>query len=227
MRARLRDTNTVGSSEAHLRSGGEADERRQEFTRRLAPLGRTLVVLARRMTVTAHDAEDLLQSALAAAWERYGSEGPVENFRAWLCRFLVNVGRNQNRRQTRRRGREVSLETAPEEPAVPQDDPPLEALERDLAHEPFRENPAALLEFLDERLSRALVSLEETERVTFLLRAVMDLTVAEIANACSVPRGTAMSRLFRAREKLRALLGVEARDPGSPPPRTPPRRSAP
>jgi DNA-directed RNA polymerase specialized sigma24 family protein len=40
----------------------------------------------------------------------------------------------------------------------------------------------------------------------------LDLPLAEVAEALSLPVGTAKSRLFRARETLRAALDADARE---------------
>ena len=59
-------------------------------------------------------------------------------------------------------------------------------------------------------LLRALAELPEEQRSVLLLVAVEDLSYAEAAGVVGVPVGTVMSRLSRAREKLRRSMGEEA-----------------
>jgi len=59
-------------------------------------------------------------------------------------------------------------------------------------------------------LMRALGELPEDQRSVLLLVAVEDLPYAETARILGVPIGTVMSRLSRAREKLRLSMGEEA-----------------
>jgi RNA polymerase sigma-70 factor (ECF subfamily) len=69
-------------------------------------------------------------------------------------------------------------------------------------------DPAALLEqsHLRARLDAAIRELSPLLREVIVLREFEDLEYAEIASIIAVPIGTVMSRLSRAREKLRAAL---------------------
>jgi RNA polymerase sigma-70 factor (ECF subfamily) len=59
---------------------------------------------------------------------------------------------------------------------------------------------------LDEKLLHALESLPSEYQVVLLLWSVEELSYKEIAEAVSVPIGTVMSRLHRARQRLAAML---------------------
>ena len=54
---------------------------------------------------------------------------------------------------------------------------------------------------------RCVARLEPNRRLTLLLREVEELTYEEIAEMTGVPVGTVRSRLARAREDLRGMLG--------------------
>jgi RNA polymerase sigma-70 factor (ECF subfamily) len=54
---------------------------------------------------------------------------------------------------------------------------------------------------------RAVSRLEPTRRLTLLLREVEELSYEEIAEMTGVPVGTVRSRLARARDDLRRLVG--------------------
>jgi len=55
-------------------------------------------------------------------------------------------------------------------------------------------------------LDEALATLSEAQRQTFVLHADAGLSYREVADATGVSIGTVMSRLFYARQKLRAHL---------------------
>jgi RNA polymerase sigma-70 factor, ECF subfamily len=67
---------------------------------------------------------------------------------------------------------------------------------------------------IDERLKHAIQSLPLPARTTLLLCAVEGLKYREIAEVMEVPVGTVMSRLYRARADVAAVLGAYAREQG-------------
>lgn len=66
-------------------------------------------------------------------------------------------------------------------------------------------------------LERALASLSATDRETFLLQTLGDLSNNEIAEALSIPAGTVRSRMHRARNALREQLEALGAIWGEPP----------
>jgi RNA polymerase sigma-70 factor, ECF subfamily len=160
----------------------------QQFTAELYPHARLLQRLARRWAGV--DADDLVQETFAraiAARHRYqaGSNG-----RAWLCRILCNLAISERRRRARDerlRSRVIALQPEPVE------------------HEP---EPHALD---DAELVAVLASLHPSERRILELAEIEELSYREIAHALDCPVGTVMSRLHRARRRLRAA--AQARHP--------------
>ncbi|TMG72321.1 MAG: RNA polymerase sigma factor, partial [Betaproteobacteria bacterium] len=59
-------------------------------------------------------------------------------------------------------------------------------------------------------VDRVLRSLSPEQREVVLLVAVEQLTYEEVSGALDIPIGTVMSRLSRARERMRQLLGGQA-----------------
>jgi RNA polymerase sigma-70 factor (ECF subfamily) len=55
-------------------------------------------------------------------------------------------------------------------------------------------------------LQAALAALPPEQRAVVLLVGLEQLTYAEVSDALGIPIGTVMSRLFRGRERLRAML---------------------
>jgi RNA polymerase sigma-70 factor (ECF subfamily) len=68
--------------------------------------------------------------------------------------------------------------------------------------QPVRETDTLVLRDLDAAIRR----LPPEQREVLLLVALEDMSYAEAAEALEIPIGTVMSRLARAREKLRAML---------------------
>jgi RNA polymerase sigma-70 factor (ECF subfamily) len=59
-------------------------------------------------------------------------------------------------------------------------------------------------------LERALALLPPDQREVLLLVGLEELSYAEVARALKIPQGTVMSRLSRARARLKAILAGEA-----------------
>lgn len=162
------------------------------------------MVIVARSQVGASDAEDAVQAALLSAWKHFRVSEALQDPRAWLLRFTANECRNVIARRLRRPSTD-KLEG--QDHAGPSEDI-ITTLQRELVHSSSGK-PGELLEYLDESLSRAVLATTEDERMVLLLRAVGELSYKEISVAMEVPIGTVMSRLGRAREKVRA--GLERR----------------
>ncbi len=176
-------------------------QRRGEFAHLVMEDGPALVLLARRL-VGDHDAEDILQSALLAAWKGFSSRAELRNPRAWLAQFVAHEAQNLIRRRHRPQD---TVDVTEAEPATSLEDV-FSALQLELASGLHAGSPQELLEHVDSGLRAALLTLTEAERATFLTRVIVDLSYKELADAFAVPVGTVMSRLCRAREKLRTQL---------------------
>lgn len=183
-------------------------QRREEFSRLVGEHRVALVVLARRLVGEA-EAEDVVQGALAAAWSRFQSGTEIRDPRAWIMRFVINVARNVL--QSRRRRPPTRADVYDVDPSGVEG--ALASLEREVEHAAFGRDPRGLLEHVGDGLKEALMSLSERERMTFILRAVGEFDYQTLARVFDVPKGTVMSRLFRAREKLRIQLQRRAHRP--------------
>jgi RNA polymerase sigma-70 factor (ECF subfamily) len=149
----------------------------QEIVRLIPRLRR----YARALVGDAAAADDLVQDTLERALAKLHLYRRGTDLRAWLFTVMHNVYVNQLR---------AARPVAPLEEEIPE-----------LA-QPGREADA-----LDLRdLERALRRLPPEQREVLLLVALEDMSYCEAARALGIPIGTVMSRLSRAREKLRAML---------------------
>ena len=131
-------------------------------------------------------ADDLVQDTLERAWNKFHLWRPGSDLRAWLFTVMHNVHVNQVR---------GSRDHA--------------TLDDECAEMAVAAVQGAGLEIRD--LERALALLAPEQREVLLLVALEDLSYAEVAGALGIPIGTVMSRLSRARQKLRGMMhGIPA-----------------
>ena len=128
------------------------------------------------------DADDLVQETFARAIAARRSYQAGSNGRAWLCRILCNLAVSEQRR--RARDERLRTRVIAMSPALAADEPPPRALE-------------------DAELIAALATLAPCDRRILELAELEELSYREIARALECPLGTVMSRLHRARRRLR------------------------
>lgn len=179
----------------------QSKQRQSEFAHLVREEGPLLVLLARRLAGN-QDADDVLQGALLAAWKGFSSRADLRNPRSWLAQFVAHEAQNLLRRRHRRRD---TMDVSEEEPSTSVEDV-FAALQAEFAGRSHAASPQEVLDCVDGDLRAALLALSEPERVTFLMRAILDLSYRELAEMLTVPVGTVMSRLSRAREKLRTQI---------------------
>lgn len=165
---------------------GSAEEARAARFRSLAlPALGPIHRLARALTGEPAAAEDLVQETFLRAL-RYFESYRGEDMRAWLAAIMRNISHGSRTGMTI-----VAIEDVPE-PSDPAPGPEREAIARDEA----------------AALHRHLAALPEGLREALNLREFVGLSYAEIAAAQGVPIGTVMSRLARARARLREALAL-------------------
>jgi RNA polymerase sigma-70 factor, ECF subfamily len=167
--------------------------------------------MARRLTGSAADAEDLVSEAVAKAWGGLDGLADRNAFRGWVFRILTNEFISQKRKQNAR------PETEPYEEELLAADAPFSLFER--LHQPFLlwwSDPerAFLRRLLREDIERAVNELPDEFRVAVELCDVQGFSYREIADALDVPLGTVKSRLARGRSLLQRSLWKHARDAG-------------
>jgi RNA polymerase sigma-70 factor (ECF subfamily) len=150
--------------------------------------------------------EDVIQSAISKAFQKFDRFSEGTDFKAWIFRFVTLEILNQNRKST--------LAWQSEFPAdLPVEDS-WELLAASDTFDAMLENPDVVLEQLDDVLVAALERLTVPERAVLLLRAVGDFSYKEIHELLGIPLGSVIGYLSRARYKLRHSLAAYAAERG-------------
>jgi RNA polymerase sigma factor (sigma-70 family) len=126
-------------------------------------------------------ADDLVQDTLERAWAKLHLYRRGTDLRAWLFTVMHNVHVNKVRAAR-----------------------PTDTLDEDTPELAQRATQGDALLVRD--LDRSIAVLSADQRAVLLLVALEDMSYEEVAQTLAIPIGTVMSRLSRAREKLRAMM---------------------
>ena len=171
-------------------SSSQDDKSLAGFEELAMPLFDSLYNFARWLVHNQNDAEDLIQETYLKALRSFASFQPGTNFRAWMFRILKNTFLSSRSTLERR----MTVATDPEEdfPVLPATSGTPESL---------------LIERSGiDAVRRAIEELPVIFREVILLCDVEDASYREIAEILSIPIGTVMSRLARARKLVRESL---------------------
>ncbi|WP_332774902.1 RNA polymerase sigma factor [Polaromonas sp.] len=149
---------------------------------------------ARALTGDAWTADDLVQDTLERACKKWRFWVAGSDLRAWLFTLMHNLFVNQLRRSSRQAGM-VALD--------------IDDLSNELAAPDAGQEQA-----MD--LQRCLMRLPQDQRAVLLLVSLEDMSYEETARIVGAPVGTVMSRLSRARTRLRELMDSPAKTPAVP-----------
>jgi RNA polymerase sigma-70 factor (ECF subfamily) len=126
-------------------------------------------------------ADDLVQDTLERAWAKLHLYRRGTDLRAWLFTVMHNVHVNRVRAAR-----------------------PTDQLEEDMPELAQRASQGDALLVRD--LDRAISRLPDEQRAVLLLVTLEEMSYDTVARTLEIPIGTVMSRLSRAREKLRAMM---------------------
>ena len=161
------------------------DDRRRRFEAQALPHLDAAYNLARWLSRSPADADDIVQDAMLRAFRAFdGFRGG--DAKAWLLTIVRNCWASAGK-ATKRRGH-TSLED--ENLTAPDRDP----------------EESAIQAGTKRRLDAMIAGLPEEFREVLILREMEDMSYREIAEVTSVPIGTVMSRLARARAMLRETV---------------------
>jgi RNA polymerase sigma factor (sigma-70 family) len=150
------------------------------------PLLNPLYNFARWQTRNREEAEDLVQETYLKAWQGFSSFQPGTNFRAWMYRILRNTFL-------------TSCTSSKATMTVP-----LDSHEDGTELAFITETPESLLLELSNRelVRNAIEELPVHFRESLLLCEIDEMSYREISEVLSIPIGTVMSRLARARSAI-------------------------
>jgi RNA polymerase sigma-70 factor, ECF subfamily len=138
------------------------------------------------------EAEDLVQETYLRAAQAFGRLMPDSNLKAWLFAIMRNIWLNQLRHK-RNGPRFVELDAQ----EVPPDGPGF------LRNDPYL---SYVTKIDSKRMREAIESLPEPFREVIVLRDMEGFSYRQIASVLGCPAGTVMSRIARARERLRRVI---------------------
>lgn len=141
-----------------------------------------------RMVYNRDDAEDLVEEAFIKVYRSLAKFEIGRPFYAWICRIAVNNAINYIKKEKKNKMQ------------------PIDDVIYNLAAQTG--NPVAMTreKILKERIADAMARLAEPDRVILCLRVEQELSYEQIGDVLRVPRGTVMSRLARARRKLKEIF---------------------
>jgi RNA polymerase sigma-70 factor, ECF subfamily len=154
------------------------------------PLFDSLYNFAHWLTRNREEAEDIVQETYAKALKGFHSFQPGTNFRAWMFRILKNTFLTS--RTGLKASMLVSLDSDEDESLLPATTETPESIFVERSNQ--------------ELVQEAIAELPLNFREVILLCDLEGMAYQEIAHALSIPIGTVMSRLARARNALRVGL---------------------
>ncbi len=189
---------TAQTPDAELATrGAHGDERAFEAIMRRH--NQLLFRTARSIVKNDTEAEDVVQEAYLRAWRALGSFRADARLSTWLVRIVANEAFGRLRRK--------------EAPVIPLDAAmisPEPAIQAALTDEPdHRPEPTAMRTELRQLLEARIDLLPDAFRTVFMLRAVEEMSVEEVAQALAIPEATVRTRFFRARSLLREGLASQ------------------
>ena len=160
------------------------------FERLVEKYKKRIYYLAYRMTRDHDSADELAQESFVKAYQAMSSFKPGHSFYTWIYRICVNLSINFIKREKQN----VSVDFLRDSGFAIDRSNELNQLERMIASE-----QAAVVK-------EALNTLPPDQKAVFILKTYDDMSYEQMADVMDCSMGTVMSRLFRARHKLRKAL---------------------
>ncbi|MBX9737137.1 MAG: RNA polymerase sigma factor [Phycisphaerales bacterium] len=177
---------------------GPPSQKPFDFSEEFTLHHRALWLVGLSVVANTADADDVMQEAAIIGLRKQATFQPGTSFRAWMGEIVRNVALNR-RRQSRRELSRFGQRTDVHNVDLPRTDTPRHPVAPDGRLLPSQEA-------LDDRMCEALMRLDPVSRACLLLRTVDGLGYDQISELMSIPKGTAMSNVFRARHSLAQLL---------------------
>ena len=162
------------------------DERRRRFEAQALPHLDAAYNLARWLSRSSADADDIVQDAMLRAFRAFdGFRGG--DVKPWLLAIVRNCSLTAVKGRNRKAHVPLDGAQGEIELVAEGDDPEMAAIQADHAR----------------KLDRAIAALPGEYREALILREMEDMSYRDIATVTGVPIGTVMSRLARARASLK------------------------
>lgn len=169
----------------------------REFETQAMPLMPLLMAMARRLSLSEEDAQDLVQETYIKAFKSWNQFEQGTNLKAWLLKILHNTNLNnaEKRKRDKAKGSIDELEewqvgTAQSLTAMASRSAELEAIDN--------MPPSIIRDAIDD--------LPLNQRNVLLQVVVLGLPYKDVADNLGIPQGTVMSSLNRAKAKLKKKL---------------------
>src|SRR5690606_37291239 len=157
---------------------------------------RRALVLAMALVRDEQDAREVVQEAFLRVYRGIDRFHGTSSFFTWLYRIVTNLSIDLMRRPARR---EVEWDDHLEQ----SEDADVSFLSKVAETDPF---DAIRRQEIAERIWQSLEDLPPYHRGVIVMREVNGMSYEEMAEAMGVSKGTIMSRLFHARQKLQRVL---------------------
>jgi RNA polymerase sigma-70 factor (ECF subfamily) len=182
----------TSSDEARRLADGARE--RVRFEEEALALADQVYRVARGLSRSKEEAEDLMQEAYARAFRSWRSYTPGTNLRAWLLRILTNINIDRGRRAQR----------TPDQQPLEEGDYFL--YNRIEAATGETEEERVLERLSQDNVAEALREVPHDFRDVVVLVDIGDFSYADAAQILDIPIGTVMSRLHRGRRILKKEL---------------------
>jgi RNA polymerase sigma-70 factor (ECF subfamily) len=153
------------------------------FERLVKMFQQSIYYLCRRMTGTHQTADDIAQETFIKAYFALSSFKDGMNFYTWIRKIAVNTSLNHLKSRKR------------EEPLGDRDNAVM-----DLPQDELQQNE------VEKKFQEALQALPPEQKAILILRVNENQSYRDIARTLHISEGTVMSRLSRARQRLKKIL---------------------
>ena len=172
---------------------------KQAFISIMRRYNQLLFRTARSILKSDAEAEEALQDGYLRAWRALATFRADAKLSTWLVRIIANEALGRLRR---RHGEVIPLDAAM---LIPDAD----VQSHFIANADEQPEGAAMREEVRKLLENHIDRLPDAYRTVFMLRAVQEMSVEEVAHALQIPEATVRTRFFRARGLLREGLASE------------------
>lgn len=180
-----------------IRAAQSGDE--TAFERLVRAYDQSVLRIAMNLLRSPEDARDVYQEAFLRVYKNLNSFRFDCSFHTWLYRIVTNICLDHLRKRKVRKEEQSVVDTA--EGPVDR----MERVEEPAPHaDPERQTQSRIL---GERIERAMGGLSPRERMVFELRHYQGLRLKNIGDVLGTSEEAAKNCLFRATQKLRAVLG--------------------